>query len=388
MESKKILFISVIDLWGNDEVPLRAPGKTISHYINNEYDIFICGIAKNNLKYKRYDNVKFVGQIPSLDVKSNKFVRYILINFISVPILLIYSLIIANFFKVSLIYGYEVHGVLAGKAVSLASRGRLVSRFQGSVLYDVLRNGSRLRKATLFAHFLAFKLKCHKAIITDDGTKANVVFRKLNKSEYIFLKNGVNTPANLLTIREMRKTLNKALPDTYICVSSRLVSWKKVERSIEVMSKLTEEISVPTLVIVGDGPRRQDLQILADQRHVTTLFLGHVDQELSYNLIKNCKIFLSFYELSNVGNPLLEALQCHKPVVTIANGDTPKVITNNVNGITIQRWSLHEATECVRLLLQNDKLCKKLSAGAKDYSDRHLRSWNDRLRTEENFIFE
>ena len=386
MRNKKILFISAIDLWGNDNVPLRAPGKTLQHYINKKYDIYIIGIAKNNLKYKKFKNVKYVGNIPFVDLKSNAYLRYFLANFVAIPMLWIYGLIVTRLFNILTIYGYEIHGVLAGRAIVAFSRAKLISRFQGSVLYNSIKHGTKFKNLSLFTHYLAFKMKCHKAVITDDGTKANVVFRALNKSKYIFLKNGVNIPKKLLSKSELSKMLNLEIPNRYLCISSRLVTWKRVERSIKALAIMQSTEIKPVLIIVGDGPRKNFLEELAKELGVQVIFTGHVSQEISYNVIYNCTAFLSFYDLSNLGNPLLEALNCHKPIVTIGNGDTRKVIKDGENGLIINYWSAENAALKISEIWKNEKLRTKLINGAKEYSSSNLYSWPNRLLKEEKFI--
>lgn len=386
VRNKKILFVSAIDLWGNDNVPLRAPGKTLLYYINKKYDVYIIGIAKNNLRYKKFENVKFVGHIPFVGLKSNAYLRYLLTNFVAIPMLWIYGLIVTRLFNILTIYGYEVHGVIAGRAIVYLSRAKLISRFQGSVLYNSLKHGTKFKNLSLFTHYLAFKMKCHKAVITDDGTKANVVFRVLNKSEYIFLKNGVNIPEKLLSKPELSQILNLEMPERYLCISSRLVTWKRVERSIKALSIMQSAETKPALVIVGGGPRKHFLEELAKELEVQVIFTGHVSQEISYNVIYNCTAFLSFYDLSNLGNPLLEALSCHKPIVTIGNGDTRKVIKDGENGLILNYWSTEVAAHKISKIWKNEELRMKLINGAKDYSSTNLNSWPDRLLKEEKFI--
>ena len=42
--------------------------------------------------------------------------------------------------------------------------------------------------------------------------------------------------------------------------------------------------------------------------------------------------FFSMYDLSNVGNPLLEAIRMNKIIFTLDNGDTTNWIKNEENG--------------------------------------------------------
>ena len=180
--------------------------------------------------------------------------------------------------------------------------------------------------------------------------------------------------------------LNLEIPNRYLCISSRLVTWKRVERSIKALAIMQSTEIKPVLIIVGDGPRKNFLEELAKELGVQVIFTGHVSQEISYNVIYNCTAFLSFYDLSNLGNPLLEALNCHKPIVTIGNGDTRKVIKDGENGLIINYWSAENAALKISEIWKNEKLRTKLINGAKEYSSSNLYSWPNRLLKEEKFI--
>lgn len=75
---------------------------------------------------------------------------------------------------------------------------------------------------------------------------------------------------------------------------------------------------------MGGRPERECLDYLAHEMEVAPYvrFEGAVlhDQVTKYLDVVN--IFLSFYNLSNVGNPLLEAMMAGKCIITLNNGDT------------------------------------------------------------------
>ena len=77
-----------------------------------------------------------------------------------------------------LLYGYEVHGVLAQRRVRKKHNLPLVARFQGTIMYPYLnRPHSRLRK---YEEVQALSTPAELYVMTDDGTQGDEVLQRLN----------------------------------------------------------------------------------------------------------------------------------------------------------------------------------------------------------------
>lgn len=382
---KRILFVSALDLWGGDNKPLRAPGKTIDFYASTVDNVHILGISKNILNYQNYKNVKSVCFLNFMDHRKFQILRYILLNYVSVVVMTICCFRLCLKYRITHIYGYEVHGIVASYFASKFLGIKLISRFQGTVLNqkrDNLRNS--LNFIIYFIHYLAFKLPCYKAVITDDGTFADDIFRKYNNSEFIFLRNGVNRPKKINGAEAINTATGLKLPERYVCCCSRLVRWKKVERVLLTLRN-SSNLNIP-LVIVGDGPDRERLNKIASQTGVKVYFTGHVSQETSYNIIGNSLVLLSFYDLSNLGNPVLEALDNGVPIVTLNNGNTKSMIQNGVNGILLEHWTASVASTALNRLISDTSLYQRIATGCREFSHANFLTWPERLRKEIQFL--
>ena len=93
-------------------------------------------------------------------------------------------------------------------------------------------------------------------------------------------------------------------------------------------------------------------------------------------------IFLSLYDLSNVGNPLMDAMRHGKAIITIDVGDTKTVIQNEVNGILIPRSQSNNIAPAIISLLSDKELRNSLGCNAQDYAKRNFWSWNNRMSAE------
>lgn len=107
------------------------------------------------------------------------------------------------------------------------------------------------------------------------------------------------------------------------------------------------------LVIVGNGSERERLQGIARElgveQHVR--FEGAVPHGEIIQYLAAADIFLSFYDWSNVGNPLLEAMMAGKCIVTLNNGDTGQFVKNEENGILLEYEEPPKLPEVIRNLL-------------------------------------
>lgn len=369
-----ILFVSALDLFGKDDAPLRAPGKTIKYYIDKGYNIEVIGISRRNEGYQKFG--VDVTTYAFFDVR-NVVLRYLFLNFLF-PIFLNFSLFLRRKKAYDFLYAYEVHGVVGSFIYAYAKKIKLISRFQGTVL---TKNMSKvLRYFVYFNHYIAFSLRCFRAIITDDGTDAARLFRKFNSSPFIFLKNGINHNENIFDF-------DKSYFNLLMC--SRLVNWKRVDRIFDALERLdlSQVHYRLRLYVIGDGPDAYKLQKRSlGLKSIDVIFTGHISQSDSYSMISGCDIFISLYDLSNVGNPLLEALYSNRPIITIATGKTASVISNDYNGVILDKFDIEKFNLSLIQLINDESKRTSLSAGAKEYSDKYLYSWKRRLDSELEFI--
>lgn len=285
------------------------------------------------------------------------------------------------------IYAYEIGGVLAARILGSLLKIPIVLRYQGTILAPMLSSASwRLR---YWDHWIALRTHADLVIMADDGTRGDVVLASLGVPANCvrFWKNGVTidrTSKNVDTPSALRKQLLIAPDALIIAMVSRLVRWKRVDRMLEVMPRVLKECPNTYLVIVGDGSEREDLETLSDKLGIAprVRFLGAVPQAAATQVIAGCDVFVSLYDLSNVGNPLLEALALGRTVVTISNGDTGTVIEDGVNGILVEPNALYRVPVEIVTLLNDRETRLRIGQSAAEYAKTHLVSWPDRMRKE------
>lgn len=278
----------------------------------------------------------------------------------------------------ALVYAYEVQAVLPAKWLASQLRRPLVTRFQGTKL-QIANLRSLLYKIKYFDHIIALKTPADLVIMTNDGTQGDQVLHALgNKSATRFWLNGVEPPLkqNNEQIKQTRLELGIKPQEKMILMVSRLVPWKRVDRMLKILPKIKDEYR---LVVAGDGTEKASLEAMVHNEPVQ--FLGAVTQEKIDRLFAAADIFVSLYDLSNVGNPLLQAMQTGKAIVTLNNGDTKKFI-DNTRGVLLPPNNSVKLANSLNNLITSSRLRRKLGLAAQKYAQQNFWSWQKRMTAE------
>jgi glycosyltransferase involved in cell wall biosynthesis len=393
---KKILFLMALNFWSIAQGK-GAPSiyNTVNGYVAKGWDVHVVmrelnpnfGSEPPNLHLYTFD----FPRLSKISKKPHLFVPFRFVIWV-LSILKFRSIggKIINKNDIDVVYAYEVDAVPAARFLASRHHIPLVTRFMGTVLADALN--SLKTKIALWYHFVALKTRADLVIMTNDGTKGDWVLKQLgNPSPDIrFWVNGVN-PVDLTGYDANKTREMLGVPPgcrVLLCVS-RLVAWKRLDRSLYAFCKLLDTYKDDIrLVIVGDGDIKQELVKLAEDLGISgkVLFAGGLPQSQVYHLMKLSDIFLSLYDLSNMGNPLFEAMRCGKPIITLNNGDTASIIENNINGIILPDDDVQKIADTIKSLLVNNELSGQLAANAARYAQAHFRTWDERISEEVQLV--
>ena len=290
---------------------------------------------------------------------------------------------------VDVLYAYEVHGALAARRLRRRWKLPTVARFQGTVMYPALSSPlARLRK---YEEVLALRLPADLYIMTDDGTRGDEVLARLNPAalpKLRFWRNGLDLnrlrPATAEERSERRRALGLPEDAFVLITASRLAAWKRVDRAVAAMPRILHSVSNALLLVVGDGEERSNLERQARELSVgdRVRFTGAVPQEAVLGYMQAADVFLAPADLSNVGNPLLEAMSCGLAIVTIDAGDTGDLIRDGETGRLLASGDPTLVADAVIALAQDASGRCRLGAGARRYADEHFWTWEARLQAE------
>ena len=298
--------------------------------------------------------------------------------------------------KIDVVYGGGPHGVLATQIVKLLQPRRkliTVARFYGvwDLYTETISGGKWFRFIFNFATCAALYIRSHLKIITNDGThgdKALNFIRSSNGESLRFYVNGIDEysidPSDLIGLKESLKIGNVF---SAVCIT-RLVTSKRVDLCIKVTAAVVNKYGVSDfkLIIVGDGSERDRFEKLAIDLCVANhiVFVGAVDNRCVKNYLEISDIFLSTYRISNVGNPLLEAIRANKIIFTLNNGDTSAWIKHRENGFIydendsmVDRMA-HDIVD----LIGDPSLRDRIKENIRITEREKLWTWNERMQAE------
>ena len=386
---KSVLFVSDLDLWSLGQgTGGPALSRTVLAYRDAGWKV--CFITSNSIKV----NQEIEGiEIIRFDFKWIRyFFKYKKIGFVArlfFGVLFPFRVYLlarkANkTFRFSLIYGYEVFAMPSARILATLWKLPLIARFQGTS-YNV-GWGKRFRFIRAWDHWIGLRLPADLIIMTNDGTQGDKVLAYVGAdlSKMRFWMNGVDKQ-DFLNFKGFDNPFRKNSNFQLLTVS-RLVGWKRVDWSIRALSIVHKTIPNVSLTIIGDGEERENLEKLVNElglkEHV--VFYGAVPHAEVKNYIFHADIFLSLYDWSNVGNPLLEAMLLGATIITLNNGDTSKIIQNNVNGILLDHFDFNSVPLAIIELLENSPKRKLISLGARSTAQELFWKWSERLNAELN----
>jgi len=182
-----------------------------------------------------------------------------------------------------------------------------------------------------------------------------LIKKGISQDKFTFISNGVD----LLQFDKVQITNS----NSYILFIGRLEKVKGIFYLLEAfknLNKINKEIS---LKIVGDGKlKNQIIKYIENNRLGDWVdLLGSLTGNNLIEIYKGAKLIV--IPSINEGFPLviLEAWASKIPIISTKVGDIPKFLKNNINGILIPPKDPVQILEKIKLLLNNENLCKKIT---------------------------
>lgn len=299
--------------------------------------------------------------------------------------------------KPDIIYAAEADAVIIGSLLKRIYNVPLIARFYGiariTAYFDFETRKLRSSGFKHLASRIALTRKAAMTIVTDDGSMGFDVIKAINPhaGDIRFWRNGIDRNEVLPDIKIKFRRIHAINADDFVLMTiCRLDPMKRVDRAIRALHSLRGRgIKNVRLLIVGQGEEQEHLEQLSRElgTEKSVEFIGAVTHDSIYEYYAVADIFLSLYDLSNVGNPLWEALNSSCCIVTLNTGGTGQVIKDGINGRLLEVGTdedeLAERLGAAIEELYNDPDHRRyLSGNAREYSSRNLWTWDERLETE------
>ncbi len=292
--------------------------------------------------------------------------------------------------RVDLLYGYEVHGLLAAQSLRRhGSEAPLVARYQGTVLHPHL--SGRLALLRRSEEVRAIRAQADLYIMTNDGTRGDEVLAQLNPAsagKVRFWRNGLNLdrlrPAEPVTRQKLRADLEMPEDAFVLITASRLARWKRVDRVVAAMPEIINAVPKAELIVVGDGDERANLERQARDLGVqnSVRITGSIPHADVLNYMQAADLFLAPADLSNVGNPLMEAMCCGMAIVTVDAGETSDLIRDRETGRLLPTGSPAAIARAVIELAEDTAQRCHVAAKARQEATKRFWTWEERMTAE------
>lgn len=242
-----------------------------------------------------------------------------------------------------------------------------------------------VKKFKIARPFISYSLKNSDIILSNSNytkEKADEIFKNRNN---LVLPMGVDTlrfkQISRQEIDNLKVQLN--LENKFIILTiCRLIKRKGVNYLINALSELKEYKDI-ALMIIGDGPEKENLKKLAEELKVDDriVFQGKVSPGKIHQFHQICDIetLVSITdesgETEGLGVVLIEGAACGKPLIGSQTGGIVDIITNGYNGFLIPEKDSKKIAENIILLYKDRDLIKEMGMNSRKIAEEKF-SWD------------
>ncbi len=290
------------------------------------------------------------------------------------------------------VYG---HGP-AGTVATLAARHRRVpcgARLYGSFLIEEIDRRSRL--SIFLRHpleYLAFRLPKRFLLVTNDGTRADQVQQRLAPRgkcpyDFHFLLNGVQLPSNDEQAAGGSAAAPASLPEgPFLFYPARLARWKRQHLAVEILERLyrggQDKVRLCFAGHLTQPEYWEEIQAEAAARGLAeqVMHLGALGPNEMLWCYRHALAVLSFYQTSNLGNVVIEALAAGAVVLAARDGSLEGIIEDGMTGLLAR--DAEEAAEKLAWLREHPEAAREIGECAARQARETFRSWEERSAME------
>jgi glycosyltransferase involved in cell wall biosynthesis len=147
----------------------------------------------------------------------------------------------------------------------------------------------------------------------------------------------------------------------------RISKEKNLEILVNVFRSLSQSSDKVALVVVGDGPYREEMQ--HELRSAPTVFTGYLEGEALASIYASCDLFLFPSTTDTFGNVVLEAQASGLPVIVTDCGGPCENIAPGQSGLVVVGNDEKSFLEGVQSLLSDPRRLREMSKAARDYAE-------------------
>jgi len=243
--------------------------------------------------------------------------------------------------------------------------GRLAARLAGTkiIIVATLHNYFYHRKhLNLFINRAVYPMTTKIIAVSEDVKRWFIREEKPDKDKFITIYNPIdlNEFTGSTNCQNIKKELN--IDNNYPVLGNiqPMRQKNKQQLLIHAMSQIVEVFPNVKLLMVGDGPLKNDMERLGEKlgmdKHI--IFLGF-RRDIS-EILSAIDIFVSCPLYEAFGMVILEAMAMKKPVVTTRVGGIPEVVLENETAILVEPQNPDQLSTAIINLSQDKERLQRL----------------------------
>lgn len=266
----------------------------------------------------------------------NKWLKWVLVILDNI---FLFFLLNIKFSKVirnaNIIIGYEDNFTLCAKWTSLLLRKKYINKFQGTILKATNKNESLAVK--YFPHNYFSLNKSNLCLMVNDGTDGDYYAKQRGCNDIFFEPHGVLQYEHNVEELEMLKSLKKA--GKFILFNNASGStWKRPDRIIRALLRLDKAVlNNIVLITTYYGPDRLKLIEFTKRKGLDNrvIFAEGLNNIQCNYILQNSDVIVMTNDISNLGNPILEAIFYKIPIISINDGSLDGFVTDNKDSLLV-----------------------------------------------------
>jgi len=283
--------------------------------------------------------------------------------------------------KADVVYlnGLVLEGILACKFLS---NKPVVIKVVGDLIWEKARNKGKTSlsldqfqqsklpiKLSLLRALQSFYMRFADYLIVPSNYLGNLVKFWGVKSDRIFLVYNA--------VKSQPVSLQSSTTKKFDLVTvARLVPWKGVAELMEIAGELGL-----SLLIVGDGPLRKELEATASENKWNVVFMGNIPQSNVPDSIRLAKLFVLNSSYEGLPHIVLEAKLTNTAVLATSAGGTVETINHDYDGWLIPVGDKEQLRDSIKKIMANDKKLAEIALNGQKQVSRDFNPENQIEKT-------
>ena len=185
----------------------------------------------------------------------------------------------------------------------------------------------------------------------------------ISSEKITVIYNSFEPTKDILTKDMIRKKMK--VSGELVVSAGRLVSWKGFDTLIKSWSAVLVKYPKAKLLIIGDGPEKDNLEKMINQLDLaeSVLLTGRLERKMLLVYIKMSDVFVLNTGYEGFSHQLLETASVGTPIVTTNVGGNPEIVKDQVTGLLVEYNNEEELTSAMINILTSPELARKFSLG-------------------------